>query len=123
MIAAADPQWVYLRTGRRAVLPPFELDGKKGQQLIDSVPVRYLIASVKPGGYERFTAPLLAANPDAWRRVWSGANGRSTWNHELDDALNEQHRHLRADNDGARGCGLENDRVPHTAVVGEFGRS
>ena len=30
---------------------------------------------VKPSPYERFTAPLLAANPDAWRRVWRGANG------------------------------------------------
>jgi len=74
-LAGGDPQWVYLRTGRRCVVPPFVLDGKKGQQLIDSVPVKYLLASVKPGAYERFTAPLLAANPDSWRRVWRGANG------------------------------------------------
>jgi len=74
-LAGGDPQWVYLRTGRRCVVPPFVLDGKQGQQLIDSVPVKYLLASVKPGAYERFTAPLLAANPDSWRRVWRGANG------------------------------------------------
>jgi hypothetical protein len=74
-LAAGDPQWVYLRTGRRCVLPPFALDGKKAQQLIDSVPVKYLLASVKPGPYQRFTAPLLTANPNAWRRVWSGARG------------------------------------------------
>ena len=73
--AGGDPQWVYLRTGRRCVVPPFVLDGRKGQQLIDSVPVKYLLASVKPGAYERFTAPLLAANPDAWRRVWRSPNG------------------------------------------------
>ena len=66
---------VNLRTGRRCVVPPFVLDGRKGQQLIDSVPVKYLLASVKPSPYERLTAPLLAANPDAWRRVWRGANG------------------------------------------------
>ncbi len=29
VIAATDPQWVYLRTGRKAVLPPFELNAKK----------------------------------------------------------------------------------------------
>jgi len=74
-LAAGDPQWVYLRTGRRCVVPPFELDGRKAQQLIDTVPVKYLLASVKPGAYQRFTAPLLAANPDAWRRVWRGPNG------------------------------------------------
>ena len=73
--AGGDPQWVYLRTGRRCVVPPFVLDGRKGQQLIDSVPVKYLLASVKPGAYERFTAPLLAANPEAWRRAWRGPNG------------------------------------------------
>jgi hypothetical protein len=74
-LASGDPQWAYLRTGRRCVLPPFIIDGKKGQQLIDTVPVKYLLASVNPGPYQRFTAPLLADNPDAWRRVWSGPNG------------------------------------------------
>ena len=72
---AGRPQWVYLRTGRRCVVPPFVLDGRKGQQLIDSVPAKYRLASVNPSPYERSTAPLLAANPDAWRRVWRGANG------------------------------------------------
>lgn len=75
MLAAADPQWAYLRTGRRSVAPPFVIDGKKGQQLIDSVPVKYLLAPVKSGDYRRFTAALLAANPDAWRRVWIGTHG------------------------------------------------
>jgi len=74
-LAAGDPQWVYLRTGRRCVVPPFTTDGRRAQQLIDTVPVKYLLASSKPGAYQRFTAPLLADNPDAWRRVWSGANG------------------------------------------------
>ncbi len=74
-LAAGDPQWVYLRTGRRCVVPPFVVDGKRGQQLIDTVPVKYLLASVKAGMYQRFTAPLLAENPGAWRRVWSGPNG------------------------------------------------
>ncbi|MBC7781135.1 MAG: hypothetical protein H7125_13635 [Proteobacteria bacterium] len=75
VIATADPQWAYLRTGRRAVLPPFVLEGRESQRLIDSVPVSYLITSTDPDGYMRFTAPLLAANPQAWRPVWSGPNG------------------------------------------------
>jgi hypothetical protein len=75
VIATADPQWAYLRTGRRAVLPPFVTEGREAQRLIDSVPVKYLVASTDPDGYKRFTAPLLAANPEAWRQVWSGPNG------------------------------------------------
>jgi hypothetical protein len=75
VIATADPQWAYLRTGRRAVLPPFVLEGGEAQRLIDSVPVKYLITSIEPEGYKRFTAPLLATNPQAWRRVWRGPNG------------------------------------------------
>ena len=74
VLAAGDPQWAYLRTGRRTVLPPFELDGRKGQRLIDSVPVKYLIESTYLA-YWRFTTPLLAANPQAWRQVWRGPNG------------------------------------------------
>ena len=74
VLAAGDPQWAHLRTGRRTVLPPFELDGRKGQRLIDSVPVKYLIESTYPA-YLRFTTPLLAANPQAWRQVWRGPNG------------------------------------------------
>ena len=56
------------------VLPPFEVDGRKGQRLIDSVPVKYLIESTYLA-YWRFTTPLLAANPQAWRQVWRGPNG------------------------------------------------
>jgi hypothetical protein len=75
VLAAPDPQWAYLRIGRRTVLPPFVLDGREGQRLIDSVPVKYLITSTDPDGYNRFTTPLLAANPQAWRQVWTGPNG------------------------------------------------
>ncbi len=75
VLAAGDPQWAYLRIGRRTVLPPFTLDGREGQRLIDSVPVKYLVTSTDPDAYKRFTAPLLAANPQAWRQVWSGPNG------------------------------------------------
>jgi hypothetical protein len=80
VIAATDPQWVYLRTGLKAVLPPFELDGKKAQQLVDTVPVRYLIAETQPqwlglGAYHRFTSALVRENPGDWNRIWTSSNG------------------------------------------------
>jgi hypothetical protein len=80
VIAATDPQWVYLRTGLKAVLPPFEVSGKKAQQLVDSVPVRYLIAESQPqwlglGAYHRFTSALVRENPTDWDRIWTSSNG------------------------------------------------
>jgi hypothetical protein len=75
VVAATDPQRAYLRTGMKAVLPPFELDGAKAQKLIDTVPVRYLIAEKEPqlvglGAYHRFTSALVRDNPGCWTVVW-----------------------------------------------------
>lgn len=78
VVAATDAQWAHLRTGLKAVLPPFEADGKKAQLLVDTVPVKYLIVETKPqrlglGAYHRFTSALLRENPTEWERVWSSA--------------------------------------------------
>ena len=43
VIAVSMPHWVYLRTGNKVVMPPFESDPLKAQQLLESVPVTYLI--------------------------------------------------------------------------------
>ena len=43
IVAVSMPQWVYLKTGLRTVMPPLESDPLKAQQLIDSVPASYLI--------------------------------------------------------------------------------
>lgn len=47
ILAAAMPQWVYLKTGLKTVMPPFESDPKRADSLLDSVPVRYLIIESK----------------------------------------------------------------------------
>jgi len=69
VIAAADPQWVYLRTGLKSVLPPFEPDPAKAQSLLDSVPVTFLM--VDEGDLKAYTAPVVAAHPDRWRRAFA----------------------------------------------------
>ena len=79
VIAATDPHWAYLRTRMKAVLPPFELDGKKAQQLIDTVPVKYLIVETNQqtlglGAYYRFTSALLRDNSSAWNLIWRSSN-------------------------------------------------
>lgn len=68
VVAATDPQWVYLRTKLKTVLPPLEVETSKAQRLLDSVPVKYLI--VDEGLYNKYTTPVVAAYPDRWRRVY-----------------------------------------------------
>jgi hypothetical protein len=42
VVAATDPQWVYLRTGLKSAVAPLELNSSEAERLIDSVPVRFL---------------------------------------------------------------------------------
>ena len=75
IVAAGTPHWVYLRTGLRAVMPPFEHDPSKTQQLLEGVPVdasavgRDVIAS------ERFTEPAVRMFPERWAQAYASAVG------------------------------------------------
>jgi hypothetical protein len=69
VVATADPQWSYLRTGLKTVLPPFEIDADKAQRLLDSVPVRFLV--VDDGIYRKYTARVVAAHPEQWHRIYA----------------------------------------------------
>ena len=37
VVAAGTPHWIYLRTGLKTVMPPFERDVETAQRLLDSV--------------------------------------------------------------------------------------
>lgn len=71
VVAVTDPQWAYLRIGLKAVLPPFEIDTEKAQQLLDSVPVKYLL--IDESRYKKYTTHVVAAYPDRWQRVYAEA--------------------------------------------------
>jgi hypothetical protein len=72
VVAASAPHWVYLRTGLKAVMPPFETDPAKAQRLLDSVPARYLILDDGLAlDTRKYTAPLVRDFPARWRRVYS----------------------------------------------------
>lgn len=80
VVASTDPQWTYLQTGMKAVLPPFEQNGRRAQQLVDTVPVKYLIVETRPqtlglGAYRRYTAALLRENPGCWTLIWQSGGG------------------------------------------------
>jgi len=71
VVAAGTPHWVYLRTGLKAVMPPFENDPARAHQLLDSVPVTYLITGKDVIGSERYTYPLVEQFSGEWKRVYT----------------------------------------------------
>ena len=72
VIATTVPQLAYLRTGHKALLPPFERDPDAATRLLDEVPVTYLVVDrfERPGVSERYAAPLVAQRPQDWRLVF-----------------------------------------------------
>ena len=79
VIATTVPHLAYLRTGRKAVLPPFERDPDTASRLLDEVPVNYLVIDSfgRPGISERYAAPLVAAKPTEWQLLFSAPGGKS----------------------------------------------
>lgn len=80
IVAVSVPQWVYLKTTLKTVMPPLEPDANKAQQMLDSVPVTYialdhLLAEDKFN--LRFPA-LVRSSPDRWRLVYTDSG------HEFD---------------------------------------
>ena len=76
VIASSMPHWVYLRTGLKAVMPPFESDPRSAQALLDSVPVNYLIVDGRTGSFTRqFGLPAVKAAPDLWQLIYLSRAG------------------------------------------------
>jgi hypothetical protein len=71
ILATSAPHWAYLETGRRAVMPPMEADPDKAQELLEAVPVSYVIVDELDflDVVRRYTKPALQRHPDRWRLV------------------------------------------------------
>ena len=72
VVASSMPHWLYLRSGLKSVMPPYESDPAKAQRLLDSVPVNYLI--VDDGlatDTRRYTVPVTQKFPNYWKRIYS----------------------------------------------------
>jgi hypothetical protein len=73
IVAATTPQWVYLKTGLQAVMPPYEADPRTAQRLVDEIPIEYLVVdqlSFLDVG-RRYTRPMLETFPDRWKLVYA----------------------------------------------------
>jgi hypothetical protein len=72
VIAVSMPHWVYLRTGNRTVMPPFESDPIKAEELLESVPVTYLMLDEGLAiDSKRFMKGVVEGFPDRWKLVYS----------------------------------------------------
>jgi hypothetical protein len=79
VIATSVPHLAYLRTGHKAVLPPFESDPDTAGHLLDEVPVGYLILDRfgLPGISERYAGLVVAHNVADWRLAFTAPDGRT----------------------------------------------
>jgi hypothetical protein len=73
VIATTVPHLAYLRSGRRAVLPPMVTDPDTAARYLDAVPASYLVIDEfgRPGIAERYAAPVIDTHPADWRLVYT----------------------------------------------------
>jgi len=73
VVATSVPHLAFLRTGRQAVLTPLEPSVDTAARYLDAVPAHYLVLDELglPGISERYGAPVVAREPDAWRLVYT----------------------------------------------------
>jgi len=79
VIATSTPHWAYLKTGSRAILPLFEADVRVARQLLEEVPVRYLVIDSLEflDVTRRYAAPVARAYPREWQLIYSSADSTS----------------------------------------------
>lgn len=79
VVATTAPHWIYLKTGRQAVLPPMEADPATAQRLLESCPVTYVILDELDflDVARRYTAPMIQNYPQRWQLVFSAQEGET----------------------------------------------
>ena len=80
IVATSAPHYVHLKTGLRAVMPPYEADADEAQRLLDGVPVTYLVIDDLEflDVSRRYGQPAVARHPENWTLVYGteGAGSR-----------------------------------------------
>ena len=79
IVATSTPHWAYLKTGARAVLPPFEADVHTASRLLEAVPVRYLVVDSLEfvDVSRRYAAPVTRTYQHDWKLVYSSPDSTS----------------------------------------------
>ena len=73
IVATSVPQLAYLRSEHKAVLPPFEVNPDRAIELLDQVPVSYLVVDdlKRPPISDRYAAPIVKHRPGDWKLVYT----------------------------------------------------
>ena len=73
IVSTSAPHLFYLRTGLRAILPPMEAAPERARQLLESVPVSYVIVDKLKfvDISRRYADPAAKSDHDTWRVVQS----------------------------------------------------
>ena len=76
IIATSTPHWAFLKTGLQSVQPPWEPDPETADELLGSVPAKYLVidqlvAYEQAGTNQRYTMPLVKAFPERWELIYA----------------------------------------------------
>src|SRR5260370_11313967 len=76
IIAASIPHWLFLRTGRKAVMVPFGAGVSAAVRLLATVPVDYFVLDdVDPISLSSFGAPAIKGSPE-WRVGFTSRGSR-----------------------------------------------
>ena len=88
IVATSTPHWAYLKTGARAVLPPFEADVRTARDLLEAVPVRYLVIDSLEflDVSRRYAAPVARAYSREWQLIYSSGDSTSRIYRRVDAA-------------------------------------
>ncbi len=78
IVAVSMPQWVYLRTGMKTVMPPLELNSQRAQQLMDTVPVTYVVLDklLMEANFNRRFAAIVQNSHGKWHLVYASPHGQ-----------------------------------------------
>ena len=89
VVATSTPHWAYLKSGTRAILPPFEADVRTARRLLDAVPVRYLIVDSLEfvDVSRRYAAPVARAYPREWKLIYASPDSTSRIYRRVDGAV------------------------------------
>jgi hypothetical protein len=70
--ASSMPHWVYIRTGLKSIMPPFERNPKRALDLLEAVPVAYLIVDDRSGSFSRvYGLPAVEQAATPWESIFA----------------------------------------------------
>ncbi|MGH9851872.1 MAG: hypothetical protein ACREBD_18705 [Blastocatellia bacterium] len=72
IVVSSMPHWTYLRTGLKTIMPPFETDPARAQELLDSAAVTFIIRDRWLAlDTRKYLSPVIQAFPERWKLVYS----------------------------------------------------